>query len=115
MLAPSPLRPADPGISTESALGPRRLPLYDLLHSVLWFPPLLQRFTVEADSKEIKMSKSTKMTVAAASRIYSATARSGSGAVPAGSFAARAMGAAMRAPAVGSAKATTTGKVNGRK
>lgn len=105
----------NPVISTESALDQRCLLPYDLLHSVLWSPPLLQQNTVEADNKEIKMSKSSKMTVAAASRIYSATARSGSGSVPAGSFAARVMSAAMRAPAVGSAKAPTTVEVKDRK
>ena len=52
------------------------------------------------------MSKSVKMNVDAASRIYSATAKSGSGAVPAGSFGARAMGAAMRPAGVAPAKAT---------
>lgn len=54
------------------------------------------------------MSKSVKMNVDAASRIYSATAKRGSGAVPAGSFGARAMGTAMRPAGVAPAKATAS-------
>ena len=41
------------------------------------------------------MAKGVKMSVPAASRIYSATAKSGSGSVGKGTFAARAMSAAM--------------------
>jgi hypothetical protein len=56
------------------------------------------------------MSKAVKMNVDAASRIYSATARSGSGAVPAGSFGARAMGAAMRPTSVAPARVAAADK-----
>ena len=61
------------------------------------------------------MSKAVKMNVDAASRIYSATARSGSGTVPAGSFGARAMGAAMRPAGVAPAKAAAADKGGRRK
>lgn len=52
------------------------------------------------------MSKTVKMDVDAASRIYSATAKRGTGAVPAGSFGARAMKTAMRPESVAPAKET---------
>lgn len=56
------------------------------------------------------MSKTAKMSIKAASRIYSATAKNGTGKVPADTFAARAMGAAMRPTVAGSAPPVTNGK-----
>lgn len=57
---------------------------------------------------------SGKMTVGAAARIYSATAKAGDGTVPKGSFAARAMRVAMTARAQPAPQgAGTAGQVSG--
>lgn len=59
------------------------------------------------------MAKSGKMTVQAASRIYSATAKNGNGSVGKNTFGARVMSTAMRqagaSPAPAGAKATDGG------
>lgn len=61
------------------------------------------------------MAKGVKMTVPAASRIYSATAKNGNGSVGKGTFAARAMSAGMRPTGSSPASNGTVNVPSGKK
>ena len=86
---------------------------YDAGSSVLQVAATANKHLSSGPTKELKMSKTGKMTTKAASRIYSATAINGDGSVGKNTFGARAMRTAMGqvspAGAPGQVKSNTKG------